>query len=230
MSEQACRAARDLPRLTNGPRLGCRAGEVEDVLQDRLAAIRLFLDDLSVLGELAARPVRQLVGEARAHRLRAARDRRERVVDLVGDAGREASDRRHLLRLGHRALDETLFRHVVPDRDDVGDRLVRVEAHRHLLDAEDTGRVTASALDLVDPRAARVEDLLVLAAQRIVPPDDVEEIGVQRLPPGAAKGALLAAPVPHDDAEVAVDRVQGERQRVDHRLEQAALLLAGRAV
>src|SRR5262249_51348555 len=83
------------------------AGELEQVLDDRLRAADLLLGDAQVLDALGVRRVDDLPQVVeRVH------DDRQRIAQLVGDAGRELTDGRHLLGLDELALEALSVRDV----------------------------------------------------------------------------------------------------------------------
>src|SRR5690606_11548803 len=75
-----------------------RAGEQQHTLDDLAAALAALGDALDLLADVGL----ELVLE---QQLRVADHTRQRVVDLVGDAGREQADRGHLLALQHLLLE-----------------------------------------------------------------------------------------------------------------------------
>ena len=101
---------------TNSPRsvvlpLGvAEAGEIEQLFRDFLAAESLALDHLQVVGDdllllarqrLAGGGRGEQLADAAFQRLGAHGDRGQRVVDLVGDAGRQEAHARQLLAPHH---------------------------------------------------------------------------------------------------------------------------------
>src|SRR5919109_271560 len=79
-----------------GSRLG--TAEIEEPVNDALAAVHLVIDDATVLPErVSKRGVEFTVGQLEADALGAGGDGGERVVDLMHDAGRELSQGGELL-------------------------------------------------------------------------------------------------------------------------------------
>ena len=152
-------------------------------------------------------------------------DRRERIVDLVHDAGGERADRRELLGLREAVLRLAPLGDVLADGDDVRHRAV-VEAHGDLRDAIGA-QLAATRVDSIwkicrRPVAntssnSRAQHLRRLAVQ------DLEDRAADRLLARHALHARLALAVPDRDAVLAVDHVQADRQRVDDALGDAAL-------
>src|SRR5207247_5609848 len=94
------------------------AHELEQASGDLLAAVSLFLDQTEVMAEVGVLRQRALIDRPQLslERLGAARDRRERIVQLVCDPRSEPARRREPLREKHLALEPLRARDVLyPD-------------------------------------------------------------------------------------------------------------------
>ena len=132
----------------------------EEALDDPGAALGRGVDALGLLARLpAARPA--------AHERGVADHDRERVVELVRDAGQQRAERSQLLRLVQRvplALDLGLGRPLRPEVDDaVHDRLDAAELHdARAHQRREDGPVLAAQLDLAAVDAALPQQALVV--------------------------------------------------------------------
>ena len=146
MLEQEERVLHD--RVDRHRRLALPLGpaEVEQAVDDAGAAMDFLLDDLEVLLQ-RNRLLRAQLGDAAVHCRHAGADGRQRIVDLVHDAGRELADGGELLALHDLHLDGAPLGHVLTDGDDVGDALA-VESHRDLRGAEVAHLAALRHLDL----------------------------------------------------------------------------------
>jgi len=100
------------------------AHELQEAARDLLAAERLFFDESQIATEIRELgPLGQpTLAEPRRQRLRAAGDRRERIVELVGDTSREPARGGEPLREQHLALELLGVRHVGHQQHDVRGR------------------------------------------------------------------------------------------------------------
>ncbi len=140
-----------------------RTAEIEEAIDYALAPVHFAVDNPEILGELRFDLVARgaHVVHAEHETLGARRDRRERIVDLVHDAGGELADRRELFGLRESVHRLAPFGHVLTDRDDVGDGRV-VEPHRDLRDPvrAQVARRARLHLELLDrPRHEHVIEL-----------------------------------------------------------------------
>ncbi len=193
--------------------LGAR--EIEQPVDDAPAPLHLGIDDVEVL--LLGLPFRLgQIGDTQAERLAAREDRRERVVDLVHDAGRELADGGELLTLRQALLGLAPCRHVLADRDDVRNVLV-VEPHRDLRNpvmprVAGRLRVHFNLLDLTG-----FEDAVELLFQQVarLAVENLEDLAAQRVLARHPLRARFALAVPGPDPVIAIDHVQADRQRID---------------
>src|SRR5439155_10588681 len=99
------------------------ADELEQRARDLLAAVRLLLDGREVGAQIREVCTLELeIARAFEERLRAARDRGEWIVELVRDAGGEASGRRQALGEQHLALEPLRAGDVLDEHDEVRHR------------------------------------------------------------------------------------------------------------
>ncbi len=114
--QQEQRLLQNRVQYDSGLGLSLGAAEVEQAIHDPGAAVDFLVDDLQIL--IHPGPLGRLQGvQPPADRGDAGADGRQRVVDLVHDAGGKLADGRQLFALHDLPLDPARLGHVLTDGD-----------------------------------------------------------------------------------------------------------------
>ena len=151
--------------------------------------------------------------EPRLDRRDAPADRRQRIVDLVHDAGGELPHRGELFGLVHRPLNGARFGHVLADRDHV--RYGRpVQPHRQPRGAIGAHFVADVHVLLADSHLAGREDAVELRLEDLgrLAPQDLEDPLADHVAAPQPLGAGLPLAIPEHDAVFVIHDVEPDRQ------------------
>ena len=166
--------ALDQNRDARRPALGrSRAGEVEQVLDDAAGPVGLLDEQAGV--------ALHVLGQARVavDQLAEADDRRQRVVELVRDAGDEHADRLHLLGLEQLPLQPLLVGEVA---DQVEEAALAAELHDADLDLDgEFGAVRPAAAVAERAATLRPDDLAAAGHLAFVGGDELAEVAAEHL-------------------------------------------------
>src|SRR5581483_5729300 len=199
--------------------------ELKQAVGDRFAAEGFVADDLQILAEVVVDSGFGDVFDARRQGFSASGNRRQRVVDLVNDAGGESANRGQLFSVDDGLVHLFLFGDVFADRDNVRNFGV-VNAHRHFRNLPDLALALKPRFLLEAGNSAGAKDLgeLIFENAARLARQDAEDVFAEHLIARDAAVAKLAVAVPGDNAHIAVNDVERDRQRIDDLFRKALLL------
>ena len=201
--------------------------EFEQAVGDGFAAEGFVADDLQVLAEIIVHSFFFDVIDAGGQGFSASGNRRQRIIDLVHDAGCEPADRGELLCVDDRLVHLLLLGDVFADGDNVRHFGV-IDAHRHFRDFPyaPLAFVPGLLLDLDDLAGAEDGGEFVFEHAARLARQHAEDVLTEHFVARDAAAAKLAVAVPGDDAHIAINDVKRHRQGIDDLFGEALLLFS----